>query len=118
MIKNGRPYSFENGYVDKDLITDEPEAVRNAVYEWIDLYISPRKTPLTGHTSYGIKHILQSDTGIYLTNNQFKDAMMHCGYDPVDPDALNWEYCISKRSPIFNSKWNGKRTISIAQKDM
>lgn len=31
------------------------------------------------YTSYGIKHILQSNTGIYLTNNEFKDAILLCG---------------------------------------
>ena len=59
------------------------------------------KTPNYEKTSYGLKHILQRDTGLYLTNNEFKDAMLLCGYEPVNPDTINWNYCISKRSPAF-----------------
>lgn len=102
MIKNGRPYSIENGYEDAGLITNHSQEEIDLVLNWIDANICPRKTPLLDYTSYGIKHILQSDTGIYLTNNEFKDAMILCGYTPVNPDELNWCYCISRRSPAFD----------------
>lgn len=118
MLKNGRPYSIENGSVDDRLITDEPKVIQDAVYEWITRYLIPRKTPLLIRSSYGIKHILQSDTGIYLTNNQFKDAMMHCGYDPIDPDTLNWSYCLSKRSPAFDFRLRDNRSISISREEV
>lgn len=104
MIKNGKPYSVENGGNDIGLITDHSQEEINLVRNWIDKNIRPRKTPLLDHTSYGIKHILESDTGLYLTNNEFKDAMLLCEYKPVDPDELNWCYCISKRSLAFNHK--------------
>ena len=48
-----------------------------------------------------MKHLLEHDTKIYLTNNEFKDAMMICGFEPMDPDMLNWIYCISAKSPAF-----------------
>src|SRR5574344_862299 len=104
MMKDGRPYSVENGSIDAALITAHPQQEIDAVFRWIDENISPRKTPLLSHTSYGLKHILESDIGIYLTNNEFKDAMLSCGYAPVNPDALNWSYCISKRSLAFDPK--------------
>ena len=75
MMKDGRPYSIENGTVDAALITAHPQQEIDAVFSWIDENISPRKTPLLSHTSYGLKHILESDIGIYLTNNEFKDAI-------------------------------------------
>ena len=53
------------------------------------------------HTSYGLKHYLEHDTGIYVTNNAFKDAMLICGFEPADPHELNWHYCISEKSPVF-----------------
>ena len=118
MMKNGHPYSNENGWVDDKLISDEPKEIMEGVLEWIRLYIFPRKTPLLGRTSYGIKHILQHDTGIYLTNNQFKDAMLLSGYKPVSENDLNWEYRISKRSPIFDNNRDGERTISISREDV
>ena len=104
MMKNGRPYSNENGYVDDGLITSYPQEEIDAVMNWIAENISPRKTPLDGHTSYGIKHLLQRDIGIYLTNNEFKDAMLQAGYEPVAPDDLNWYYRISKKSKAFALK--------------
>ncbi len=87
---------------DEDLVTDLPEKECNAVLDWIRNNISPRKTPLLTRTSYGIKHIMQYHIGIYVTNNQFKDAMLMCGFYPVDASKLNWSYCISKKSPAFN----------------
>ena len=104
MLKNGRPYSIENGYEDAALITDKPEEIQEIVFAWIHENLMPRKTILHGRTSYGIKHILEHDTKIYLTNNEFKDAMLQCGYEPVDPNMLNWVYCLSKRSPAFQWK--------------
>lgn len=104
MIRNGRPYSIENGSVDDGLITDRPQEVQEEVYAWIRENILPRKTPNRFHSSYGIKHILQGDKDIYLTNNEFKDAMMQCGYMPVDANELNWTYRISQKSPAFDWK--------------
>jgi len=105
MIINGRPYSNENGYIDDALITSHPQEEINTVMNWIAENISPRITPLYGHTSYGIKHLLHSDVKIYLTNNEFKDAMLQAGYEPVNPNELNWRYCISKKSKAFKPKF-------------
>ena len=101
MMIDGRPYSNENGYEDKALITDRPKEQVALVCAWIRKNIRPRKTPMLERTSYGLKHDFEHDTGLYLTNNEFKDAMLLCGYYPVDQNKLNWCYCISKRSPVF-----------------
>ena len=45
--------------------------------------------------------MLERDTGIYMTNNQFKDAMLACDFLPMNERELNWHYCISRRSPAF-----------------
>lgn len=104
MIKDGRPYTNENGSVDDGLMSGKDDATQKAVFGWIDLFLDSRKNFNRLHTSYGLKHLLQSSTGIYLTNNEFKDAMMSCGYLPEDPDALNWVYAISEKSLAFNSR--------------
>ena len=101
MMINGRPYSNENGYIDDSLITSHPQEEIDIVLNWIVENISPRKTPLHGHTSYGIKHLLERDLHIYLTNNEFKDAMLLSGYTPIDSNELNWRYRISKKSKAF-----------------
>lgn len=105
-IKNGRPYSYGNGlsestyskkWVDDELITDKSPEVQQKVFDWINENIMPRKTPNRRHSSYGLKHYLEHDTGIYLTNNAFKDAMLLCGFNPVDETEQNWEFCISEK---------------------
>ena len=103
MILMGRPYTNENGWEDKELITDLPKEKMNMCLDWIRANLFPRKTPYNYTTSYGLKHKLEHDIQIYLTNNQFKDAMMMCGFDPVDPDELNWHFCISAKSPALKS---------------
>lgn len=101
MIRNGHPYTNENGAVDDDLISSRPKEIQEKVFDWIYQSLIPRKTVLKDTTSYGLKHKLDNEIGIYLTNNEFKDAMMECGYEPCDPNELNWHYCLSKKSPIF-----------------
>lgn len=105
MIRNGRPYTNENGSVDDALVTERhSEEEIQIICEWIKSSLVRRKTPNYNRTSYGLKHILERDTGIYLTNNEFKDAMLMCDYEPVDPNKLNWSYCISAKSPAFKRK--------------
>lgn len=69
MIKHGRPYSNENGWVDKALITDRPAGEMETAMKWIRENIFPAEAILPGRTSYGLKHTLHRDTGLYLTNN-------------------------------------------------
>lgn len=109
-IINGHPISCGchsyDGYhgIDNELLSDLNEKDQAIVKEWICENIEPRKTFNELRTSYGIKHILQYDTGIYLTNNQFKDAMLQLGYYPKDERELNWIYRISKKSKAFKSR--------------
>lgn len=70
--------------------------------EWIAYCIKPRQTPLLTKTSYGMKHIYEEDTGNYVTNAQFEDAMIIAGYEPVDRRVHNHSYRISKKSLAFN----------------
>lgn len=101
MIKYNKPYTCENGYTDAQLLSSLSTHEYLSVLNWINDNIIPRKTMNPYHDSYEIKHLLQDDTGIYLTNNQFKDAMMICGYYPDDQNDLNWNYCISQKSRAF-----------------
>ena len=53
MIRNGRPYTNENGFIDGALITDREDAVVTAVDGWIRKNIRAGEKILQGHTSYG-----------------------------------------------------------------
>jgi hypothetical protein len=87
---------------------DLSETEQKKALTWIRANVIPRDTPLDGHTSYGMKHVLEDRTNIYMTNNQFKEAMLLCGFYPVEIDELNWRYCISRKSPIFKRQEDGR----------
>jgi hypothetical protein len=120
MIQNGKPVTIEiNGHIDDALMSKEKPEVQAALAEWIAMYLAPTANAvLKTQDSYSLKHIFERDTGIYLTNNQFKDAMLMCGYNPVNPEELNWQYRISKKSPALQGKLDGARTLSIPRETL
>lgn len=100
MIKNNRPCTigFKYSGNDVNLITDflktmEEDSIA-IVGKWIKENIRKSRN-ICSSSSYNIKHILEKDVGIYLTNNQMKDALLLAGYYPINPDELNWRYKIS-----------------------
>ena len=109
MISNGRPYTNENGVSDSGLIYTLPDSDIVLISDWIKENIRSACNNVHRYNSYGLKHMLQHDTNVYVTNNQFKHAMLLAGYVPVDPDELNWEFdivlvrdIIENPSPFFN----------------
>ena len=94
-ILNGRPCSVDLGvnYVDSKLLTDETSEIIYQVGRWIRENVRKYRG-IYNKTSYGLKHVLEGDTKIYLTNNQFKDATLLAGYEPVDPREYNWRFKI------------------------
>lgn len=53
------------------------------------------------HTSYGLKHILEDKLHLYMTNGQFKAAMLLAGFEEENKEDLNWHFNISKNSKAF-----------------
>lgn len=114
MIKNGRAYTLksENGLGDEcDQITTgatmggiDTAGFMSLVFGWIHDHISPASRTYTRSTSYGFKHMVENEIGHYITNNQFKDAMLLCGYQPVKPNETNWMFKI-KVSLSSDSEW-------------
>lgn len=95
--------------------SDLSEAEQEKALAWIRANIFPQVNALEQRTSYGMKHTLESRTHIYMTNNQFKEAMLLCGFYPVETDALNWWYCISKKSPIFVRQEDGRDGLLLPE---
>jgi hypothetical protein len=62
---------------------------------WIQQHISTRKAENYRHTSYGLKHLMANQNGLYTTNGQFKGAMLAAGFEPVRPHTLNWTFRIN-----------------------
>lgn len=100
--------------IDNETMNDLDEDTRYTVLEWIKWRIVPAKKFNFHHSSYGIKHRLQEELNIYLTNNQFKHAMLMCGYLPKDENETNWIYAISDKSPCFHSE-NDKNYMLIVE---
>lgn len=70
--------------------------------EWIRECLDPYVTKNYNYsvpTSYALKHAFQySNTGFYITNGQFKGAMLAAGHHPKDPLTLNWVFKLGKRA--------------------
>jgi hypothetical protein len=88
---------------------DRPEAYEKlapaeqaALLEWTRLAMKPTKS-VAPNTSYGIKHDFE-EVGFYITNGQFKGAMLTAGYAPANPDELNWEFRIRPTGKRRESK--------------
>jgi hypothetical protein len=73
------------------------EAQKDTLLEWIDKNIKPgAKTSLS---SYDLKHYFEaSEGGFYIDNGQFKGAMRHAGFEPMDldGDGINWYFRVSQ----------------------
>lgn len=70
---------------------------------WIDKNLVHQKNFNYSRTSYGMKHIFSSDTGVYVTNDEFKIAMREMGYEAKDKKALNHIYRVSEsKSKAFH----------------
>lgn len=76
---------------------------------WIIENFIKRKTVNTRYTSYGLKHVFErSENGFYITNDEFKRAMLDCGFLPGDETALNWQFRIAQRSPAVKAMHSGR----------
>lgn len=120
MIKDGRAYTLksENGLGDEcDQITTgatmggiDTAGFMSLVFGWIHDHIAPATRTYTRSTSYGFKHMVENEIGYYITNNQFKDAMLLCGYQPVNANETNWMFKIKVSLPS-ESKWDLEKKI-------
>lgn len=100
----GLPVSTESPFFDDKLLTDEDKEIQEKVLKWIKQHCVRIKSINKRHSSYGLKHILERDTGIYLTNNQFKHAMLLAGHNPINEKDLNWYFRIGNRA-LNSNRW-------------
>lgn len=112
-VRRTRDANGETGFLvetgnDREHFSQLSEEEQSKALKWIGFNVIPAEKVLDGHTSYGMKHILESRTNIYMTNNQFKEAMLRCGFFPADAGELNWHFYIRKSSPIFKAQTDGR----------
>lgn len=69
-----------------------PEDEKATLRGWIRERLVPTSTP-GPHSSYPLKHHFEaSDGGFYVTNGQFKGAMLASGFKPLDRTELSWRF--------------------------
>ena len=85
---------------------------------WLRYNVLPAKKPLLIYSSYGMKHTLETRTNIYLTNIQFKEAMLLCGFYPAETDMKNWNFYVKKSSPIFQYQADGRPGLPMMGEPM
>ena len=83
--------------------------VPKLLIEWCETMFEPRQNPLAGHSAYGMKHIFQKDTGEYVTEEVFTEAMIRCGYNSVMTNGMPYLFCVSKKSEAFD--WRARRGL-------
>lgn len=103
--KNGRPHSAgylnpfnmcEIDKVDDALMSDLAANTRRIVQDWIRDTFNPIKSYNAKHSTYSLKHLLENKTGVYLTNNQMKDALLNMGYTCQNEHKINWLVNVSE----------------------
>ncbi len=73
---------------------------KETIDKWIMSNVLPQKTPNKNYTSYALKTLFEeSQDGFFITNKQFKEAMIRCNFIPVNKNKLNWDFRVSLKSP-------------------
>lgn len=78
--------------------------VQSLVLTWCKNFFIPTKSFNDKHTSYSLKHILQDYDGTYLTNGQFKGAMILSDFKVKNIEDLNWIFNIAENSAALMLK--------------
>lgn len=119
MIK--RPVTSYKNDIDNKLLTDLSCEDIMQINKWIKDNIRTSNS-INERNSYSLKHVLEKDTRIYLTNNQFKDAMLLAGFNPVKEDEINWRFRVALVREINNNpnpffKWLKKVPEGTKERD-
>ena len=63
-------------------------------------------------TSYRLKYEFEAE-GFYVTNGQFKGAMLTIGFVPKDEYTLNWQFRIQPRYKVHPAR--GESILSVCK---
>ena len=97
-------YSFVGLYKlakHKNEIEDPSDEPSMDLIIFINRGLQRRKTYNDIISSYGLKHYAEKALNRYVSNIEFKRAMVMCGYYPENPHEINWTFTISSKSFIF-----------------
>lgn len=101
-IVDGHPVTKnQNKTIDSAVFSELSPEDQKKVSAWIKEKLIRRATPNYRRTSYYLRILATKATGVMLTNNQFKDAMLQQGYNPIAVNACFWNFGISEKSPAL-----------------
>lgn len=86
-----RPASFV------DLDPDE----KNLATLWCSKHFEQSNEFNQQQSSNILKSLIEENTSLYLSNGQFKGAMLLAGFKVEDIESLNWSFNVSEESSIF-----------------
>ncbi len=70
----------------------QPE--KEALQYWIEHAIKSATKVDDEYSSYGLKREYERETNLYVSNAQFKGAMLVAGYQPIKAGEQNWHFAI------------------------
>lgn len=76
--------------------------IKNKLIEWCKKHFIQTNTNNSKHSSYKLKHIYEKAEKTYVTNGQFKAAMLLAGFSYKDNAEKNWHFNISEKSSALN----------------
>lgn len=80
-----------------------PEEEKASVREWIARELRPSHS-MGPKCSYTLKRVYQRLTDRYLTNGEFKGAMLDAGYPPIDRTEPSWHFAYEFSDPRILDK--------------
>lgn len=103
-LVNGRPiHRYKNNDAMSIMSTDDlTEEHRKFLFWWIKDNLEPSDKTCRKGTSCQLRHIMQLRYDLYVYDTQFMDAMVKCGFEPVDVHEYDWRFRVSPKSKAFH----------------
>lgn len=98
---------------DKHHLYELPLEIQNIILDWVFWNYFPAQKLYRYKGSQQLKHVLGKRTQLYISNNQFKEAMLMNGFWPRDPSEVNWVFYIQAGSPGIKNQADGYPGIPI-----
>jgi hypothetical protein len=93
--------SIEYGADDPRGIVDLDPEPRMKLFDWIrEAFVADRKE-LDALSSYQLKHAFEAEQNVYVTNGQFKGAMLLCGFYPTHADNQYWLFKVKSTRELL-----------------
>jgi hypothetical protein len=91
---------------------------KDALQYWIAHAIQAATKVDDDHSSYGLKHEYERETKLYVSNAQFKGAMLIAGYLPIKKGDQSWHFKIQPSRADRNALPQNQRVHEAAYRSV